>query len=43
VSDVRFDWSDAVIGAGGALGLALLLGGAASTIAHRRAGRGVAA
>jgi len=41
-ADDGFDWTDAAIGAGGALGLALLLTGA-SAIARRRTGRGVAA
>jgi hypothetical protein len=42
VANDRFDWNDAVIGAGGALGLALLLGGGAATIARRRASGRVA-
>ena len=42
-ADDGFDWTDAAIGAAGALGLALLLTGGAATIARRRTGRGVAA
>jgi hypothetical protein len=43
VGQAGFDWTDAAIGAGGAFGLALLLGGGASTITRRRSARRVAA